>query len=155
MSLRSRLHANSSGSSNLRAPGLSSNKKATNAVASQEEFPSSETKTNDVISEAVLHGLSHFGGADVVESLVYILELEHSVDLRSVSTDLNKLRGALKAMFGAASYVVEERICANLAKTLGLDPDGRSLEELTQEARNRIKSQYLREEEGGASKISK
>jgi hypothetical protein len=128
-------------------------KKSTATIAS-EEFSSDETKTNDVVSEAILRGLSNFGGADVVESLVYILELEHSVNLRTVTGELDKLRFALNAMFGAAAYVVEEKICSNLAKSLGLDPEGRSLEDLSLEARRRYGSEYRTAGKGDGQEIS-
>jgi hypothetical protein len=132
----------------------SSGNKNIAAAISPEELASNGSKANDIVSEAILRGLSNFGGEDVVESLVYILELEHSVNLRTVSGELNKLRLALNAMFGAAAYVVEEKISSNLAKTLGLDPDGRSLEELTREARARFESGYVNDGEHDSSEVS-
>lgn len=134
-------------------PESSGNKKFATAITS-EELASSDSKVNDIVSEAILRGLSNFGGPDVVESLVYILELEHSVNLRTVSGELDKLRLALNAMFGAAAYVVEEKISSNLAKTLGLDPEGRSLEDLTREARERYGSGFVIKGEHDSSEVS-
>ncbi len=134
-------------------PTSSGNTKIATAIASEELAPN-VSKANDIVSESILRGLSNFGGEDVVESLVYILELEHSVNLRTVSGELDKLRLALNSMFGAAAYVVEEKISSNLAKTLGLDPDGRSLEDLTREARERYGSGYASESEHEASDAS-
>ncbi len=87
---------------------------------------------------AVVKGLSHFGAGPVVESLVYILELEHSVDLNSLANNLDALRDALSKMFGSASHVIEGRISESLAKQLGIDPDGKTLEELVEILKGRI-----------------
>ena len=95
-------------------------------------------RLNNLVLEAVFQGLSHFGGSNVVESLIYILELEHSVNLRNIVNELDTLRSGLAKMFGGASYVVEEKVRNNLAKSLGLDPDGRSLEQLVETAKNLI-----------------
>jgi hypothetical protein len=97
-----------------------------------------EAKLNDLVGEAISQGLSHFGGKNVVESLIYILELEHSVDLRNVANELDALRRGFESMFGNAAYVVEEKVRNNLAKNLGLDPDGRTLEELIEAARKSL-----------------
>jgi len=93
---------------------------------------------NQQISKAVVKGLSHFGAGAVVESLVYILELEHSVDLHSLANNLDALRAALQKMFGSATYVIEERIDESLAKQLGIDRGGKSLEELVEILKARI-----------------
>lgn len=85
---------------------------------------------SELVRQAVVEGLSHFGGKNVVESLLYILELEHSVDLKNLANELSSFRLGIYKMFGEASYVIEEKVCNNLASKLGLDPAGRSLEEL-------------------------
>jgi hypothetical protein len=102
--------------------------------------PTLEIKINNLVGEAVFLGLSHFGGKNVVESLVYILELEHSVNFRNVANELNTLRLGLAKMFGDAAYVVEEKVRNNLAKSLGLDPEGRSLEQLIEAAKKSLRA---------------
>jgi len=52
------------------------------------------------------------------------------VDLNSLSDNLDALRAALLKMFGGAAYVIEDKITESLAKQLGVDPDGKKLEEL-------------------------
>jgi hypothetical protein len=87
---------------------------------------------NHQVATAVVKGLSYFGGGPVVESLVYILELEHSVDLNSLAYNLHALKAALSKMFGGASYVIETKISESIAKQLGIDPDGKKLEDLVE-----------------------
>jgi hypothetical protein len=101
-----------------------------------------EIRLNDLVGEAVSQGLSHFGGENVVESLIYILELEHSVQLRNIANQVLELRKGLEKMFGDAAYVIEGHVCSNLAKTLGLDPRGRTLEELVEAARDFVSQNY-------------
>ena len=91
---------------------------------------SASVELNNEIAKAVTKALSYFGAGPVVESLVYILELEHSVDLNSLADNLDALRAALQKMFGGAAYVIEDKITESLAKQLGVDPDGKKLEEL-------------------------
>ena len=74
----------------------------------------------------------------MVESLVYILELEHSVDLNSLANNLDALRAALTKMFGSAAYVIEGKIAESLGKQLGVDSDGKSLDSLVDVLRGRI-----------------
>jgi hypothetical protein len=88
----------------------------------------SKSKLNSLVRNAISQALSHFGGASVAESLLYILELE-------------ALHLGLQLMFGNASYVVEEHMRSTLAKSLGLDPEGRSVDQLIDEARRRILDQ--------------
>lgn len=85
---------------------------------------------NRQVANAVIKGLGYFGAGPVVESLVYILELEHSVDLYSLANNLGALRAALQTMFGGAAYVIEGKIADSLARQLGVIPDGKSLEDL-------------------------
>ncbi|MHB1908796.1 MAG: hypothetical protein ACYCQJ_07975 [Nitrososphaerales archaeon] len=97
---------------------------------SSQAISNARSQSSQAVKEAVIDGLAHFGGKNVVESLLYILELEHSVDLNDVANQIEKLLAGLDKMFGKASYVIEEKICENLAKRLGLDPEGQSLESL-------------------------
>ena len=115
----------------------------TSQTLALEDSDLAEVRLNNLVGEAVLLGLSHFGGRDVVESLIYILELEHSVNLRNVVNELDILRSGLSKMFGDAAYVVEEKVRNNLAKSLGLDPDGRTIEQLV-EAAKKLFQQDLR-----------
>jgi hypothetical protein len=85
---------------------------------------------NEQVAKAVVSGLGYFGPGQVVESLVYILELEHSVDLNSIASNIDGLRAALTKMFGGASHVVETKIAEALGKQLGVDSEGKSIEEL-------------------------
>ena len=98
--------------------------------ADDKTAPSSSAELNNEVATAVVKGLSHFGAGQVVESLVYILELEHSVDLYSLGDNLDALKAALQRMFGGASYVIEAKISEALAKRLGVDPEGKSLDDL-------------------------
>ena len=93
---------------------------------------------NTEVANAVIKGLSYFGAGPVVESLVYILELEHSVDLNSLANNLDALRAALQKMFGGAAYVIEGKIAESLAKQLGVDPDGKKLDELVATLKERL-----------------
>ena len=78
----------------------------------------------------MITGLGYFGAGQVVESLVYILELEHSVDMNSIADNIPGLRVALSKMFGGAAHVVETKIAEALGKQLGVDSDGKSIEDL-------------------------
>jgi hypothetical protein len=112
-------------------PGLGKDKNT-------KESDAAKVAVNQQVANAVVKGLGHFGAGPVVESLVYILELEHSVDLNSLSNNLDALRAALQKMFGNASYVIEAKIAESLAKQLGVDPDGKKLDELVEILRGRI-----------------
>jgi len=103
-----------------------------------EESEARKVALNQQVANAVVKGLSHFGAGTVVESLVYILELEHSVDLSSLADNLDALRAALQKMFGNAAYVIETKIAESLAKQLGVDPEGKKLDELVEITRERI-----------------
>jgi len=105
---------------------------------SDADTEASETALNQQVAKAVVKGLSYFGAGPVVESLVYILELEHSVDLNSLANNLDALRAALTKMFGSAAYVIEGKIAESLGKQLGVDSDGKSLDSLIDMLRGRI-----------------
>ncbi len=100
---------------------------------------------NNEVANAVTKGLSYFGAGPVVESLVYILELEHSVDLNSLADNLDSLRAALQKMFGDAAYVIEGKITESMAKHLGVDPDGKKLDELVATLRERLEKSLPKE----------
>jgi len=97
-----------------------------------------EAALNQQLAKAVAKGLSYFGAGPVVESLVYILELEHSIDLNSLTNNLDALRAALTKMFGTAGYTIEGKIAESLGKQLGVDVDGKSLDSLVKILRERI-----------------
>ena len=105
------------------------------SITKQECSPEVELRLNNLVRDAVSQGLAHFGGRNVVESLIYILELEHSVNLRNIVNELDALRLGFEKMFGEAAYVVEEKVRNNLAKNLGLDPEGRTIEQLIEAAK--------------------
>jgi hypothetical protein len=90
--------------------------------------PDREAERNALVAKAVVTGLGYFGAGQVVESLVYILELEHSVDLNSIANNIDGLRSALSKMFGGAARVVETKIAEALGKQLGVDSEGKSIE---------------------------
>jgi hypothetical protein len=109
---------------------------AEKAIKQQSEDQSAAL--NHQVATAVVKGLSYFGAGPVVESLVYILELEHSVDLNSLANNLDALRAALLKMFGSAAYVIESKISDSLAKQLGVDSEEKKLDELVDLAKGRI-----------------
>jgi hypothetical protein len=102
-------------------PGASSSPPDSNASIVDQE-----------LAEAIRTGLGHFGPESLVENLVYMLEVDYSVNINSLSNDPSSLRSALSKMFGGASYVVEYKICQALARQLGIDGEGKSLEQLIQ-----------------------
>ena len=102
------------------------------------ESEAAKVAVNQQVANAVVKGLSHFGAGPVVESLVYILELEHSVDLNSLSNNLDALRAALQKMFGNAAYVIETKIAESLARQLEVNPEGKKLDELVDVLRGRV-----------------
>lgn len=99
---------------------------------------------NQQVASAVVKGLSYFGAGPVVESLVYILELEHAVDLNSLADNLGALRAALQKMFGNAAYVIESKIAESLAKQLGVDPEGKKLDELVEVLKEKTSVEPIR-----------
>lgn len=89
-----------------------------------------QQSVNKIVREAVLSGFAHFGNKNVVDSLLYILELEHSVNLHNLAFDITSFRSGINAMFGAGGYILEERVSDELARYLGIDKKGRNLETL-------------------------
>ncbi|MGI0091201.1 MAG: hypothetical protein ACREBS_05785 [Nitrososphaerales archaeon] len=112
----------------------STTKKQSKTLSPEKESSRPDSRNPSLVDEevakAVLAGLGHFGPGSIVESLVYILELEHSVEIQSVAANPEFLRAALSKMFGGAAYVVETKICQALAKRLGVDGEGKSFEDL-------------------------
>ena len=92
--------------------------------------PNRDAERNANVAKAVMAGLGYFGAGQVVESLVYILELEHSVDMNSIADNIEGLKKALTKMFGSAAHVVETKIAEALGKQLGVDSEGKSIEDL-------------------------
>jgi hypothetical protein len=92
--------------------------------------PNRDAERNALVAKAVMTGLGYFGAGQVVESLVYILELEHSVDMNSIAGNIDGLRTALSKMFGGAAHVVETKIAEALGKQLGVNSDGKSIEDM-------------------------
>ncbi len=88
------------------------------------------SRVDQEFANAIRIGLGHFGPDSLVDTLVYILELEHAVNIDSISNDPASLKTALSRMFGGAAYVVEFKICQAIAKRLGVDGDGKSLDDL-------------------------
>ncbi len=85
---------------------------------------------NKIVREAVISGFAHFGNKNVVDSLLYILELEHAVDAHSIAENIPSFRAGIAEMFGSGAYVLEEHVCDELARKLGIDRNGRNLETL-------------------------
>ena len=102
-----------------------------------------ESKVAAQIAKAVEGRLAYFGTDMIVESLLYILELDYSVDLRSVADNPDLLRNALSMMFGAAEYVVEAKICQVLGKQIGVDSEGKSFEDLIAIAKSKAEKETL------------
>ncbi len=99
-----------------------------------------EAILNERFYSAVRKGLAHFGGDGIVESLLYMLELEHSVDLKKVATNTSHFRSALKGMFGTGAYVVENKIRDEFARQEKVVGEGKSLDELVDLLRKDIES---------------
>jgi hypothetical protein len=114
-----------------------------------------DERANREFARALQSGLAYFGRGQVVESLLYILELEHSIDMNSLVDNVDALRTALSKMFGGASYVVEARISESLGRQLGVDPTGKSLESLVailkSKRKNNNEDDFSPTEEGSSS----
>lgn len=108
---------------------------------SSNEIVTVESIVGEQIADAIERGLAYFGTDAIVESLLYILELDYSVDLKSVAFNPNVLRNALLKMFGAAEYVVESKICQVIGKQLGIDSEGKSFEDLIAIAKARAEEE--------------
>lgn len=89
-----------------------------------------KSSTGIDVKDAVLAGLSHFATGAALEALVYLLEVEHSVDFALIADNPAVLRRGLTAMFGSTEEVVEARICQALATQFGVIGPRGTLEEL-------------------------
>lgn len=116
---------------------------------SKRETPTSESVSNLIdiedelnkrVLDALMRGLGHFGSSAIVESLLYILELEYSVDTSLLASNLSMLRSGFARMFGAGAYVVENKVREELAKQAGVDSDGKTLEDLIELTRLQAQS---------------
>lgn len=85
---------------------------------------------SEKMKRAVYSGLEHFAPKQSVEVLVSVLEQDYSIDIRSLSDEPGKLRGALTEMFGSGERIVETRISQALARAVGIEYDGCSFEAL-------------------------
>lgn len=115
---------------------MTSNEKNEATTESERACEVLNTKLNDLLRRAVYESLCHFGGDRAAESLQYIMELEHSVDIKNPLDNIQSMRLGLKAMFGKAYIVIKDQTRGNLAKQLRLALEGRSIEQLIEEARN-------------------
>ena len=113
------------------------------SISKPPEVVKSDSMLGAQVAKAVEGGLAYFGTEAIVESLLYILELDYSVDLNSVALNPGVLRNALSKMFGAAEYVVEAKICQVLSKQLGVDSEGKSFEDLIAVAKTRAEEEIL------------
>ncbi|HZW56092.1 MAG TPA: hypothetical protein VFF30_07375 [Nitrososphaerales archaeon] len=90
---------------------------------------------NRLLLKAVKRGLAHFGSAEVSDSLLYILELEHSVNVSSLAECIPALRTGLERLFGGAAYVVEQKVRVELASLISTSYEGKTLEQLVEETK--------------------
>lgn len=120
-------------------PPTSSGTETKSEVVTKEESTLYEKALNRQVAKAVISGLGYFGPASVVDSLVYILELEHSVDVNNAANNLDALRVALETMFGGAAYVVDGKIVEALGKQLGVDSQGKTVQAMIVVLKSRIK----------------
>jgi hypothetical protein len=82
------------------------------------------------LKSAVMVGLGYFATGAALEILVYILEVEHSVDFNSIADNPGALRKGLFAMFGSAGEAVESRICQAIGMHFRVGSEGKTLEDL-------------------------
>ena len=88
-----------------------------------------------LMRDSILAAFRHFGGTQVVESILYVLELEHGVNPKGVARDSKPFKRALMLMFGGTADLIETRVVVELAKRLDVNYEGRTLEELLSMAR--------------------
>lgn len=89
-------------------------------------------RLNNIMKRAVLSGLAHFAPRQSLDIIVAILEQEQAVDLQRLAEDFSPLRSALTKMFGSGRSIVEARISQDLAKEIGIEYDGSSLDEMVE-----------------------
>jgi hypothetical protein len=90
----------------------------------------SDSSINKEVKSAVLAGLGYFATGPTLEVLVYLLEVEHSVEFNSIAENPGLLRKGLSAMFGSAVEVVEAKICQALGRRFQISIDDKSLDDL-------------------------
>jgi hypothetical protein len=85
---------------------------------------------NQILRDAVITGFAHFGNKNVVDSLLYILELEHAVDINGIADNIQSFQKGIVEMFGTGAYVLEDHVCEELARRMGIDRNNRDLQTL-------------------------
>jgi hypothetical protein len=85
---------------------------------------------NQEVRKAVITGLGHFASGSALESLLYVMEQEYSVDFYAIADNPKVFRSGLSGMFGSADRIIETRICQALGSQFQTDSEGRSLEDL-------------------------
>lgn len=98
--------------------------------AGNKEIDMNNSSINSELRRAVLSGLAHFAPRQSLEVIVAILEQEYAVDLQRLAEDASSLRSALAKMFGSGQSIVEARMSRTLASEMGIEYDGRSLDEM-------------------------
>jgi predicted RNA-binding protein len=83
-----------------------------------------------LIEDSIIAAFHYFGGKKILESILYVLELEHGVNLKSVVGDLKPFKRAMMLMFGTRADLIEMRVTIELAKRLDVNYEGRTLEDL-------------------------
>ena len=82
------------------------------------------------VSESIVKALSHLGPKEVVESVLQILEQEHSFAMRDILRDPKAFRAGVEDMFGEGAYVIDRIVCMQLARDLKIRYEGIGFEEL-------------------------
>jgi hypothetical protein len=82
------------------------------------------------VTESIVKALSYFGSKQVVESILQILEQEHSFAMRDILRNPKGFRVAVEGMFGEGSHVIDKIVCIQLARDLKIRYEGIGLEEL-------------------------
>ncbi|HKW05046.1 MAG TPA: hypothetical protein VJN71_07090 [Nitrososphaerales archaeon] len=93
------------------------------------------------LSNSALRALSFFGSKRIVDSVLDILELEHSISINDVSRRPEVFENGIEAMFGSGSSVILKILRREIAKDLGVLPEGRTLDQLVEFAREKQKSE--------------
>lgn len=93
------------------------------------------------LSNSALRALSFFGSKRIVDSVLDILELEHSISINDVSRRPKVFEHGIEMMFGSGSSVILKILRREIAKDLGIAPEGRTLEQLVEFAREKQKSE--------------
>ncbi|GEM_PF-1954606 len=89
-----------------------------------------EEDFSEILVDSIREGLRYFGGNDVMNGILYVLEIDYGLTMPKIVQNISLLKENLERMFGDSSSVIEDRICIQLATRLGIDHSGRSLVEL-------------------------